>query len=519
MAASPNTPNPALPKFNVLLVEDNPGDAILVERHIARADPHLLAASVDLQQVGSLTEALGRIDDESFDAMLLDLGLPESQGLDTLEAVLAHAPTVPVVVLTGLSDHNIALRAVQSGAEDFLHKDDLDADRLCMALRFAIDRKARDEELHLKTHVIESAELALMLVETGDASSGVVFANKACETLTGHPIESWKGTGIRLLFGEETDDDTIAELEQAAHIGQPTTVEAKTYRADGTPFWNGISAIPIKDQHGQSTHMLYSFRDVSEDRRLRARMADIDRMVTLGTVAAGVAHEINNPLSYISGNVQFALILLEEDENFKTLEQREQTWSSLVEALHDAMDGSRRVRDVVRDLHKLAGRSTELDYSTEQLSITEPLQTSLSIARNHITDRAKIVCDFADGVPDVIGNESKLGQVFLNILINAAQAIPPGNIEDNEVSIEVFSRGDDVVAAISDTGAGIPEKDRARLFEPFFSTKPADEGTGLGLAISKNIITELGGRIEVDSTVGEGTTVSVVLPAYTWSPN
>jgi PAS domain S-box-containing protein len=498
------------PSIDVLLVEDNPGDARLVDKYLSQVDPRLLDGQVNLRRASNLTEALELMGENTFDALLVDLGLPESQGIDTLHHIAAANSQVPIVVLTGLQDEELAFRAVHEGAEDFLQKDGLDGDRLARTLRHAIDRKQRKWELHLKTHAIESADLAMALVDLGTDPPDVIHVNRASRRLSGYTKQDWTSKGLSLLFGERTEITSSRTFERAAREGRKTRTEQLHYRKDGSSFWNKLTAMPIQGPDKRVTHLLYTFEDISEERRLRARMANIDRMLTLGTVASGVAHEINNPLSFISGNVQYALNLLKSSLDRTDEPMSQEAISGLVEALEDAIEGSHRVRDIVRDLSDLAGGSADVDFPTEQISVKAPLQSSLTIARNHIKDRAKLACDIQD-VPEVYGNASKLGQVFLNILINAAQAIPANAADANEVRVATYARGDTVVIAISDTGEGIPDSHLDSLFEPFFSTKPSDKGTGLGLAISQLIVRQLGGEIEVDTTLGVGSTFRVVL--------
>lgn len=238
---------------------------------------------------------------------------------------------------------------------------------------------------------------------------------------------------------------------------------------------------------------------------------EMDRMITIGILAAGVAHEINNPLSFVGGNLQFALRLLEDDLPDLPA-SLSGTIDEVTDALQDALIGSRRVRDVVRDLHRLAGRSNGDNFTIEPIDVFDPLSSSLSIARKHIEQRAKLVRNF-DDVPAVMGNASKLGQVFLNLLINAAHAIPKGDIAGNRVHVKTSARDGDVVISITDTGTGIDDDTLEHIFKPFFTTKSRNEGTGLGLAISYNIVNALSGDIEIDTTPGEGTTFRVVLPS------
>ncbi len=306
---------------------------------------------------------------------------------------------------------------------------------------------------------------------------------------------------------------------------------------DESPGWSSLASAPLETSRRahpigyvvaaapRAEHFSPCECEVLEDfaelvvERLEMQMSqaevagEMDRMITIGILAAGVAHEINNPLSFVGGNIQFALRLLEEDlEEFELPNRVSNSLRKVSDALQDALVGSRRVRDVVRDLRRLAGGTDTDDYTIEPVHVLDPLQSSLSIARKHIEQRARLVRDFEE-VPEVMGNESKLGQVFLNLLINAAQAIPRGDVAANEVRVRAFERDKDVVVSIRDSGTGIADEVFDKIFDPFFTTKPRNEGTGLGLAISYNIVRNLSGEIEVDTTPGEGTTFRVVLPS------
>lgn len=501
-------PFQALASLSVLLVEDNAGDARLIEKNLEKTDPRLLGGEVQITRAQSLEDAFERVDQQDFTAILLDLGLPECSGLETLRRFLEHTSQSPIVILTGLRELDIAFRAVGEGAQDFLHKDDIGGERLARSLRYAIERHRRQ----VQSSVIESAELALLLVELTDHESTVAFANRACQELTGYSTQQWREEGISLLFGEDTDRESMRSLDWRDSSVQRTQLEQRSYRQDETWFWNEIQVIPISRNDGKITHLLYSFTDVTEKMEWRARMVDLDRMSALGTVADGVAHEINNPLSFITANVEFVLRTLHQDLSWGETEETREQQAVITEALDDAMEGSRRIRAVVDDLQQLAGRPKDVKFATKRVSVETAMRRSLTIVRNNIRDRARLIYNFQN-VSDVIANESKLGQVFLNLLLNAAQAITPGDPESNEVRVTIDERPGEVVISISDTGSGICDDDLKRLFEPFFSTKEASDGTGLGMPISKHIINQMGGYFEIDTMVGEGTTVSVVLPA------
>lgn len=241
--------------------------------------------------------------------------------------------------------------------------------------------------------------------------------------------------------------------------------------------------------------------DVTRQKQLEAQIAISDRLATIGTLAAGVAHEINNPLTYLLANLEW----LERDLPREPADSRERV------ALASAIEGATRIRDVVRDLGSLssvdAGRVASLD-------VRLLLDTALRMADHETRYRAQVRRRY-DDVPRVVANESRLGQVFLNLIINAAQAIGEGDAAENEVVVSTRAEGERVIVEVSDTGAGIPAELLGKIFEPFVTTKPKGMGTGLGLHISRSIVTSLGGEISVESEVGTGTTVRVSLPAAT----
>jgi signal transduction histidine kinase/DNA-binding response OmpR family regulator len=249
------------------------------------------------------------------------------------------------------------------------------------------------------------------------------------------------------------------------------------------------------------------FRDVTVERAAQEQLMVSDRMASIGTLAAGVAHEINNPLTAVVANLGLALSQTSELESEAGFSPQ---FAELRECLEEARDASNRVRYIVKDL-KLFSRSEEDQRGP--ISVEQVMESTLRMAENEIRHRARVVRDYRD-VPFVDANEARLGQVFLNLVINAAQALPEGNANANEVRVgtSVDAQGR-VVVEVHDTGSGIAPEVLEKVFRPFFTTKPAGVGTGLGLAICQRIVTSFGGEISVRSQVGLGTTFSVSLPA------
>jgi signal transduction histidine kinase len=256
----------------------------------------------------------------------------------------------------------------------------------------------------------------------------------------------------------------------------------------------------------------------------QSRLAQTERLSSVGLMAAGIAHEIKNPLALVLTSVEW----LAEDlpgilEHCRTLRHQLveelgiERFNALLHnftELHDdellqelalctknALDGVRRIRTIVRDLVTFS-RAEDDELSLIQLSTVA--ESAINLAYNEIKYRARLTRDLQE-TPNVFANEGSLAQVFLNLLINATHAIDKGNPEGNEILVRVWHEDDEVLAEVKDTGKGIDPADLPHVFDPFFTTKARGVGTGLGLYISKNIVSSLGGKLEVDSTVGQGT--------------
>jgi signal transduction histidine kinase/ActR/RegA family two-component response regulator len=240
----------------------------------------------------------------------------------------------------------------------------------------------------------------------------------------------------------------------------------------------------------------------------RERLAHAEKMAAVGTLAAGVGHEINNPLAFIISNLHYAA---EEVHQAGEREGKDGAWAEDVEqALREALQGADRVRRIVQDLKAF---SRVQPAQPQQVDLQAVLELALSLADVELRHRALVVKDYTPGLK-VLGDETRLGQVFLNLLMNAAQAIPEGRTHSNEIRITTRrdERGQAVVA-VSDTGTGISPEVLPRIFEPFFTTKPVGMGTGLGLSICHSYVQAMGGDIRVHSVLGRGTTFEVVLPS------
>jgi signal transduction histidine kinase/ActR/RegA family two-component response regulator len=264
-------------------------------------------------------------------------------------------------------------------------------------------------------------------------------------------------------------------------------VEIKSTRCD----WDGQPAV------------LALSRDVTERKAIEQRLVEADRLAAMGTLAAGVAHEINNPLTYAQLNLQRIENMLAAPPIGAP------AVAAIREHLHEIEHGIARVASITRGLRSFARPD---DAPPGPVDLAATVERALKMVDNDLRHRARLVRRFED-ISLVVGNASRLEQVIVNVLLNAIQALPPDGAHTIELSLA--TRGTEMVAlSVRDTGRGISESIRGRIFDPFFTTRPIGEGMGLGLAVCKTIVEGLGGSIEIDSPPGVGTTVTIVLRAH-----
>ncbi|MFL5352556.1 ATP-binding protein [Archangium sp.] len=242
--------------------------------------------------------------------------------------------------------------------------------------------------------------------------------------------------------------------------------------------------------------------DITELRQMQFRLSLTERLATVGTLAAGMAHEINNPLAFLMANLQHATQQLQQ------LPTSEPVRTAL-QSLTDASMGAERIRGIVRDLGSF---SRPEEGTSGPIDVRQVLELSVKMALVELRHRARLVLDY-DEVPEVLADSARLGQVFLNLLMNAAQALPEGRADQHEVRVRVRDVEGWVVVEVQDTGSGIPPALLGRVFDPFFTTKEVGKAMGLGLSISHGLVRALGGELTVESELGRGSVFRVRLPA------
>ncbi len=366
-----------------------------------------------------------------------------------------------------------------------------------------LEERVRASEERYRT-LVEHANDAILTLDT---EGRILQANRRTEEFLGYPRADLVGRAFGEWVVEDDRSSTASALDALLHTGSAFTQDVRLRRRDGRIASVHVSAALVPTNEGPVVVAI--LHDVTEQREAQSQLLMSDRMVSVGTLAAGVAHEINNPLAAVVANLEVLHRAFSANNG-----SGGRSWpvrnAEIDEPLRDAREAAERVRQIVRDI-KTMSRSDET--RREPLDVRRVLDVALRMASNEIRHRARTVKDYG-AVPPVDANEGRLGQVFLNLLVNAAQALPEGLADQNEVRVVTRTDGRGrAVVEIRDTGAGIPREVVPRIFDPFFTTKPVGEGTGLGLSICHRIVMESGGEIAVESAVGNGTTFRVTLPA------
>jgi two-component system NtrC family sensor kinase len=369
-------------------------------------------------------------------------------------------------------------------------------------------------------------------------SGQVLRANAKLADIFGYSTEELIAHGFTDLTHPE---DFGPDLDLAMKVLEGEipmySLEKRYMRRSGEIIWCNLTVSLVRKPDGMPDYFISVIEDISRRRRaeqerdallareqqarteaeelVRRRSAELEaarsaliqaeRLATAGQLAAGVGHEINNPLSYVLANQTYAV----EELARVNVPTPGVDLDEVQRALVQAQLGAERIRDIVRDLRTFARGNPD---SIGPVDAKATLEFSISMATPQLRQRAQLVRKY-EHVPPVMGNESRLGQVFLNLLVNAAQAIPEGSATEHAVTVGLREAEPGwAVIEVSDTGSGIPEENLSRIFEPFFTTKPMGVGTGLGLSVCHGIVTGMGGQIQVESALGRGTTFRVRLP-------
>lgn len=492
----------------LLLIEDNPLDAELVLRELARGGHAFAVTRADDER--SVIDALVR---ERHDIVISDYDLRGYDGMRALGEVQRRAPEVPFILVSGTIDEELAVRAMQSGATDYLLKDRLS--RLGGAVTRALEQAAlvrRQREIARALADAEERyrslfENAIEGIISCAVDGTVIDANPALARMFGYDdVPSFVAAVPRplsILLERSADRTSVYTMLQRGVDVRSVDVVGR--RKDGSKFSARVNA---REVHAgpAGRHFEGSIEDTTEQHALEQQLYRAQRLDSLGRLAAGIAHDLNNmllPIMVSQGLLRAAMTDEKERELLDAIEINARRGAATLKQLLTFARGTSGERVPVRV-------DTIVDEMSSIMSTTFPRSIAVTITR-YATDAY------------VVGDAAQLHQVLMNLCVNARDAMPEGGTLDLSLDVRPLTpterraqpsarEGDHVVLSVADTGAGIEKVHLDRIFEPFFTTKAPGRGTGLGLASSLGIVKGHGGFVTVDSQLGAGSTFSIFLP-------
>ena len=436
-------------------------------------------------------------------------------------------------------------------------------------LRDVTDRKRAEEMLWLYDRAMAATSTGVTIADATNPEHPVIYCNPAFESMTGYRREEILGKNCRFLQGIDTDSEALEIIRQALKTDSECQVTLKNYRKDGTTFWNALSVSPVRDRTGKLTHFIGVQRDITDRKQAEedlqnseaqsreqstqlataldelqtthSQLVQSEKMSSLGLLIAGVAHEINNPVSFIHGNLAYLkdytqdllhlLELYQEHYPNPVPEIQQETKKNELDFLAEDLPkilssmsiGVERICQIVQSLRNFSRHD---DSQMKPMNLHEGIDSTLLILNHRLKGNGEmppieIIKQYGD-LPPVECFAGPINQVFMNILSNAIDALDDPNsqltfeeMSENPSQIKICTEvvGNFVEIKISDNGPGITEEVKQRIFDTFFTTKPIGKGTGMGLSISYQIIVERHkGKLYCTSELGKGTEFTIKMP-------
>jgi two-component system, cell cycle sensor histidine kinase and response regulator CckA len=494
--------------IKILLIEDNPGDVLLLQETLSE----ITFVELELVHVDQLANALKRLQSEIFDVILLDLVLPDSNGLDTFIQVQEQTPTTPIVVLTGMADETLAIRAMKAGAQDYLIKGQVSgSDLLLRSMRYAIERKKIEATLQQREQEFRTlAENSPDIIARFEKNLRFLYVNSVAAGTACLAASDFLGkTSGEIGLPESLFTRWEAALHQVFSTITPTSIEFEVVKPDGVNHYQA-RFVPEFALDGSIQSVLAVARNITEQKQLETQLLRTQRLESLGTLAGGIAHDLNNILTPILAISQLL------PQKLSPVNEQNQKLLKMLE------DSSRRGAHMVKQILTFA---RGLDGEHVPLQIKHVLGELESMIKSTFPKSIEINLDIlSKDLWLVSADATHLHQVFMNLCVNARDAMPNGGVlsivAENKVVDETTARmnldakvDSYVVITFKDTGMGIAPEHIDRIFEPFFTTKKLGEGTGLGLSTTMGIIKNHGGFVTVSSKVGSETQFQIFLPA------
>ncbi len=488
-------------KNNILLVEDEDNHVELI-RSAFESQKEWASLTV----ARNLKEARSKLSEYTPDLMIVDYILPDGKGTELLPND-RRKRQYPIVALTSYGDEQIAVEIMKLGALDYVVKSEItlsDMPHICKrALRewsYIAEHKQVEDQLRKLSQAIEQSPVIVLITDT---KGKIEYVNSRFSQLTGYSLKEVIGKSPSILKSGKTARDVYKKLWNTITSGNEWRGEFCNKKKNGGLYWELASITPMKNSEGDITHFIAAKEDITERKKMEEALLQSEKLKSIGIITAGISHEFNNILTIISCNVQM-------------LERTYSDQEKLVDALRVIKMATDDGAEISKNMLKFTKTTKDVsafvsfnisDVIKQSIDFTMPRWKNMAqaIGINYYLDKEGI-----KKVPPIMCNPSELREVFINIINNSLDAMSEGG----SLSFSTWSIDDTAVISISDTGEGMSEEVKKNIFDPFFTTK-TPVGTGLGMSMAYGIITRHGGKIEVESEVGKGSTFTLKFPVAT----
>ncbi len=485
--------------IKVLLLDDDEDDYILIHDWFSEFQSDYCS----VEWVDNYQAAKTAIKNNEFDVYLIDYRLGTSNGLALLREAQEMGCSAPIILLTGKGDREIDIEAMKAGAADYLEKSQINAPLLERSIRYAIERKQTEHKIRAQAALLDIATDAIFVC---DLERKILFWNKAAEHVYGYSKEKAIGKTISQLWHEknlqqiEAAQNTLiekgaweGELHQTTKSGKNLIVESR---------WTLVREFDHKSQT-----ILVVNTDVTQKKLLESQFLRAQRLESIGTLASGIAHDLNNVLAPILMTAQLLELQLKDERSKKLLPI----------LINNSKRGANLVKQVLSFTRGIEG-------DRRILQIRHLIWEIKQVVRETFPKSIEVFTYIPQNLWTVSGDTTQLHQVLMNLCVNARDAMPNGGklsiaaenmvVDENYAQMDLDAReGSYIVINITDTGVGIRPDILDRIFEPFFTTKELGKGTGLGLSTVLGIVKSHGGFIQVFSEIGHGSQFKIYLPA------
>ncbi len=491
-------------EVTVLMIEDDPMYAHVIRRYLQ--DPSVRGLAV--KRADRLARGLEILSSDHVDLVLLDLSLPDSDGYDTFHNLRQAAPEVPVIVLTGFEDDEMAQRAVRHGAQDFLAKADMSPSLLVRSIRYALERwkaarRLEESERRYRAVVEDQTEIICRYLPNGE----LTFVNDAFCRFFGGEAETLLG---RRFFTVAVEKHRVEFATQLASLDRHRPIRTREQQfdsPDGEARWLQWTDRALFDGVGSPVEYQSVGRDTTDQKLLEGQLRQSQKMEVVGQLTGGIAHDFNNLLMVITG---YSELLIQGQRS-----QGQEPDRFLV-AIDQA---AQRAASLTRRLLAFSRRQI---VQPANLDLAEVVKEVDEMLRYLIGERVELSVRLEPGYCWVKVDPGQIEQIVVNLAVNARDAMPDGgqlaletsstNLDERGAKRLGLEPGPFAVLSVSDTGCGMDRETLSHIFKPFFTTKSAGRGTGLGLSTIKAILEQIGGRITVESEAGKGSTFHAYLP-------